>query len=339
MQIAENAPLKSLNSFGFDVAARWFCEYHSPDDISQLISVMGNLADKRILILGGGCNIVFTKDFDGIIIHPANSYINIEKETDEYCYVKSGAGTIWDDLVEWAVSMNLGGIENLSLIPGCVGASPVQNIGAYGCEAKDTIDKVNIVNLADGSFSVLNNVDCRFGYRDSIFKHELKNTYLVDSVVFKLNKKPAFTTHYGSLSNEVERLGGASLRNIRQAVINIRNSKLPDPKIIGNVGSFFKNPTIEAACADKLLKEYPSMVNYPAENGLVKIAAGWLIDQCGLKGYVNKQGNAGVHNKQALVLVNLGGATGQDILSVAKCVQKSVSDKFGITIEPEAIIV
>ena len=339
LQIIENAQLKDLNSFGLDVTANQLCIYNSPDDICQLIEQTGGIVGKRILILGGGCNLVFVNNFDGLVIHPANSYISIESETDDYCLVKAGAGTVWDSLVEWAVEHNLSGIENLSLIPGTVGASPVQNIGAYGCEAKDIIENVNVVSLTDGSLSTLSNADCKFGYRDSMFKHELKDKYLVDSVVYRLSKKPQFVTHYGSLSGEIEKLGGPSLRTIRQAVINIRNSKLPDPKVTGNVGSFFKNPTVSVAEAQRLLAQYPDMVTYPTAEGRTKIAAGWLIDRCGLKGYTNAARTAGVHTQQALVLVNLGGATGNDIMAVARHVQQSVTDKFGISIEPEAIII
>jgi UDP-N-acetylmuramate dehydrogenase len=339
LEIVENAQLKELNSFGLDVTANQLCIYHSPDDIRQLIIQYGSLADKRVLILGGGCNILFTNNFDGIVIHPDNSYISIESETDDYCLVKAGAGTTWDTLVEWAVEHNLGGIENLSLIPGTVGASPVQNIGAYGREAKDAIENVNIVSLADGSLKTLSNTDCQFGYRDSVFKHERKDKYLVDSVVYRLSKKPQFVTHYGSLNSEIEKLGEPSLRTIRQAIINIRNSKLPDPKKIGNVGSFFKNPTVGESEAELLLAQYPDMVTYPAGEGRVKIAAGWMIDHCGLKGYTNATGTAGVHTNQALVLVNLGGATGNDIIDVAKHVQNAVANEFGIKIEPEAIVV
>ena len=338
-QILENAQLKDLNSFGLDVTAKQLCIYHLPDDIRNLIEQNGGLADKRILIIGGGCNLVFVNNFDGLVIHPANAYIDIITETDDHCFVKAGAGTVWDELVAWAVERNLGGLENLSLIPGTVGASPVQNIGAYGCEAKDIIESVNVVSLTDGSLSTLSNTDCRFGYRDSAFKHELKDRYLVDSVVYRLSKKPQFVTHYGSLSGEIEKLGGPSLRTIRQAVINIRNSKLPDPKVMGNVGSFFKNPTVSAEEAQRLLAQWPDMVTYPAAEGRTKIAAGWLIDRCGLKGYTNATRTAGVHTQQALVLVNLGGATGSDIMDVARHVQQSVADKFGISIEPEAIII
>ena len=338
-QIVENARLKELNSFGLDVIAKQLCIYHSPNDIRQLISQIGALTDKRILILGGGCNILFVNNFDGIIIHPDNSGISIESETDDYCLVKAGAGTVWDTLVEWAVERNLGGIENLSLIPGTVGASPVQNIGAYGREAKDAIERVNVVSLTDGSTTTLTNAECRFGYRDSVFKHELKDKYLVDSVVYRLSKKPQFVTHYGSLSGEVEKLGEPSLRTIRQAIINIRNSKLPDPKVLGNVGSFFKNPTVGAEEAEMLIAQYPDMVTYPAGEGRVKIAAGWMIDHCGLKGYTNAAKTAGVHSNQALVLVNLGDATGKDIVAVARHVQNSVANEFGIKIEPEAIII
>ena len=339
LQITENAQLKEFNSFGVEASAQWLCTYNSPDDIRQLIGHFGHLTDMHILIIGGGCNLLFVNNFDGLVIHPANTYISIESETDDYCLVKAGAGTEWDSLVSWAVERNLGGLENLSLIPGTVGASPVQNIGAYGCEAKDAIESVNVVSLADGSTATLSNAECRFGYRDSVFKHELRDKYLVDSVVYRLTKKPQFVTHYGSLSGEIEKLGGASLRTIRQAVINIRNSKLPDPKVMGNAGSFFKNPVVEQTVAERLKALHPDIVTYPASHGLVKIAAGWMIDRCGLKGYTNAAKTAGVHTQQALVLVNLGGATGNEIIAVAKHVQNAVYEKFGIQIEPEAIII
>ena len=339
LQITENAQLKEFNSFGVKASARWLCTYNSPDDIRQLIEQTGVLSDKRILIIGGGCNLLFVNDFNGLVIHPTNAYINIVDETDDYCLVKAGAGTVWDNLVEWAVEHNLGGIENLALIPGTVGASPVQNIGAYGREAKDAIESVNVVSLTDGSLSTLSNTDCHFGYRDSVFKHELKDKYLVDSVVYRLSKKPQFVTHYGSLNDEIAKLGDVSLRTIRQAVINIRNSKLPDPKVMGNAGSFFKNPVVEQSVAERLKAKFPEMVTYPAGPGLVKIAAGWMIDHCGLKGYANAAKTAGVHTQQALVLVNLGGATGRDIIDVAHHVQNTVANEFGIKIEPEAIII
>lgn len=339
LQITENAQLKEFNSFGVEASARWLCTYNSPDDIRQLIEQMGSLSNRQILIIGGGCNILFVNNFDRLVIHPINDYINIVDENDDYCLVKAGAGTVWDTLVEWAVERNLGGLENLSLIPGTVGASPVQNIGAYGCEAKDAIESVNVVSLTDGSLSTLSNADCHFGYRDSVFKHELKDKYLVDSVVYRLSKKPHFVTHYGSLSDEIAKLGGPSLRTVRQAVINIRNSKLPDPKVMGNAGSFFKNPVVEQSVAERLKTKYPEMVTYPAGAGLVKIAAGWMIDRCGLKGYTNAAKTAGVHTQQALVLVNLGGATGRDIIEVARHVQNAVYEKFGIRIEPEAIVI
>lgn len=338
-QISENAQLKGLNSFGLDVTARKLCLYNTPDDIKRLIETENGLSDKRILILGGGCNILFINNFEGIIIHPVNFGIDIVKEDNQNCWVKAGAGTVWDELVEWSVNKGLGGIENLSLIPGTVGASPVQNIGAYGREAKDTIESVNIVSLTDGSTSTIANADCHFGYRDSIFKHEYKDKYIVDSVIYKLSKKPEFTTHYGSIANEIEKLGPVSLKTIRQAIISIRNSKLPDPKVLGNIGSFFKNPVVSEVQANMLKNKHPDMVTYPAGNGLTKIAAGWMIDHCGLKGYANEKKTAGVHTKQALVLVNLGGATGQDIINVAHHVQDCVFAEFGIKIEPEAIII
>lgn len=339
LQIVDNAQLKPFNTFGIAATAQKLCFYQSATDITTLIEQKILTNHTSCLILGGGSNIVFTKDFEGLIIHPQNNYIKIIEDCTDYCLIESGAGTIWDNLVEWAVEHNLHGIENLSGIPGCVGAAPVQNIGAYGAEAKDCIYSVQLVSLSSGETRTISHKECQFGYRDSIFKHEFKGKYLVDSVVFKLNKQPNYKIHYGSITSELEKLGEVSLRNIRKTIMFIRDSKLPDPKKIGSAGSFFKNPTVDKSFADALLAQHPQMVTYDVGDNQVKIAAGWLIDNCGLKGYQNAKRTAGVHDKQALVLVNLGNATGKDIVWVAEMVQENVYKKFGITIEPEAIII
>lgn len=338
VQIIENAQLKEYNTFGISACASKLCIYTDVADIAQLIADNTITDQSNILVLGGGANMLFVNNFDGLVIHPQNSFIKIIDQDADYCYVEAGAGTNWDDFVAWAVGQQLGGVENLSLIPGTVGASPVQNIGAYGVEAKDSIFSVNVVNLRNGLQSTLSNSECKFGYRNSIFKNELKDQFLVHSVVYKLSRKPQFTTHYGSIQSEIEKLGTPTLETVRQAIINIRSAKLPDPKVTGNAGSFFKNPTISATEFEVVRSHFPDVVSYDAPNGMVKLAAGWLIDKCGLKGYVNSNGTAGVHSKQALVLVNLGGATGADILNLSNQVRLSVFNKFGINIEPEVII-
>jgi len=336
--INQNISLKKYNSFGIDVSSKLFCEYKQASDIKYLIDNNYLNNESNFLILGGGSNQLFTADYEGLIIHPINTNIDIIEETENDIYIKVGAGKDWDEFVEYTVNSGYGGIENLSNIPGNVGASPVQNIGAYGVEAKDTIYEVNIVGLFNGEIKTLSNHDCKFAYRYSIFKTEYKNKYLVDSVVFKLSKNPKFTTHYGSLQDELNKESEISLQSIRKVIIHIRDSKLPDPKKIGNGGSFFKNPVIPKTEAEILLKKYPEMVTYPAPNNHTKIAAGWLIEQSGLKGYINKKGTAGVHSKQALVLINKGNASGSDIVELAEFVQQTVSKKFGINLEPEVII-
>jgi len=250
-----------------------------------------------------------------------------------------GAGRIWDEFVDFAVEHGFAGIENLSDIPGNVGAAPVQNIGAYGVEAKDTIEQVHLVNLEDGSLKTIDCTECKFDYRYSIFKGEFKGKYLVDSVTFKLSKKPVFQTSYGSLNQELEKAGPLSLKNIRKTIIEIRQSKLPDPKLIGNAGSFFKNPVIDKEQADDLKKIFPDLVAYPVDKHHTKIAAGWLIDKCGLKGHVTENGAAGVHDKQALVLINKGKALGKDIVDLSEFVKDQVYEKFFIRLEPEVIFI
>lgn len=335
--IKQNISLKKYNSFGIDVNANLFCEYKQPSDIKHLID--NNLLKSNFIILGGGSNQLFTSDYNGLVIHPINSNIDIIEENEFDIFIKVGAGKDWDEFVEYAVLSGYGGLENLSHIPGNVGASPVQNIGAYGVEAKDAIDKVNIVSLINGEVKTLTNKECNFAYRNSIFKTAYKNKYLVDSVVFKLAKNPKFVTHYGSLQEELNKEPAISLETIRAVIIRTRESKLPDPEKNGNGGSFFKNPVIPKSDAELLLKKYPEMVTYPVSDNETKIAAGWLIEHAGLKGYVNKKGTAGVHSKQALVIINKGNASGSDIVELAEFVQKTVFSKFGIEFEPEVIII
>jgi UDP-N-acetylmuramate dehydrogenase len=290
-----------------------------------------------MLILGGGSNILFLSDFKGTVLYPEITGINIETSEDGHSIVSAGAGENWDDLVEWSVSNGFGGLENLSLIPGKVGATPIQNIGAYGVEIKDLIVKVRTISTRDGSVRMFSNEECEFDYRNSIFKNSEKGKYLVTRVWYKLSTNPVINLSYGSLSEEVDKLGTVNLKNIRQAVINIRRSKLPDPLITGNAGSFFKNPVVPDSFAESLRKEFTGMPVYSDKPGFSKLASGWLIDQCGWKG--KRKGDAGVHDKQALVLINHGKATGKEIFELSADIQKSVLEKFGIGLEREVEIV
>ncbi|MBI9067537.1 MAG: UDP-N-acetylmuramate dehydrogenase [Salinivirgaceae bacterium] len=337
-KILENTSIKTYNTFGIDVKADFLCFYNSPADIKEIITNGPLHRDTEMIILGGGSNQLFTSDFKGVLVHPVNDFIERVEEDDDHIFLKVGAGCNWDKFVEYAVSHGYGGIENLSDIPGNVGAAPVQNIGAYGVEAKDSIYKVHVVSFHDGSEKTMSNEECKFAYRNSIFKSDYKNKYLVDSVTFKLNKKPEYISHYGTIEEELKKFDEINLTTIRQAIINIRSSKLPKPEEIGSAGSFFKNPVITSIQAEQILKKFPDMPTYPGEKNMTKVAAGWLIEQCGLKGFINKKGTAGIHDKQALVIVNKGEATGADIVEIAQMVQSRIFEKFNICLEPEVII-
>jgi len=337
MMIYENIPLKSYNTFGLECYADRLVVINSEDEAVKMFKDK-TIKSRPLLILGGGSNILFISDFKGTILYPDFMGRNIEN-TDEggHNIVSAGAGENWDDFVEWSVSNGFGGLENLSLIPGKVGATPIQNIGAYGVEIKDLIVKVRTISTLDGSVRVFSNKECEFDYRNSIFKNREKGKYLVTRVWYKLSTNPVLNLSYGSLSEEVDKLGTVNLKNIRQAVINIRRSKLPDPLITGNAGSFFKNPVVPHSFAEGLRKEFTGMPVYSDKPGFSKIASGWLIDQCGWKG--KRKGDAGVHDKQALVLINHGKATGKEIFELSADIQKSVLDKFGIGLEREVEIV
>ncbi|HNW57233.1 MAG TPA: UDP-N-acetylmuramate dehydrogenase [Bacteroidales bacterium] len=334
--IYKNISLKKYNTFGFDYKADNLVTIKDED---EAVGILKNGKDLKhpLFIIGGGSNLLFTEDFKGTLIHSEIEGINTDYQKNDYVIVSSGSGVIWDDFVEWCVNKGYGGIENLSFIPGSVGASPVQNIGAYGIEAKDIIEKVRAVSVSDGSVSEFTNKECRFGYRNSIFKEELKNKFLVTRVYFRLSTNPILRLDYGSLTDEISKLGGANIRNVRQAVVNIRRSKLPDPEVLGNAGSFFKNPLVEKDFANALRKQYPGMPCYDDPSGKIKLAAGWLVDRCEWKG--KRTGDAGVHDKQALVLVNYGGASGNEIYNLSEKIKKSVSDKFGIVLEREVEVV
>lgn len=329
-------PLKSKNTFGIDVFAEYFFSFDSIDEIISFLKKK-SFQNFPILILGGGSNLLFTKNFNGLVIYPQIKGISIFSENENFAYVKANCGEIWDDLVEYTVSNNLGGLENLSLIPGNVGASPVQNIGAYGSEVKDTIESVEALNIETLELTNFSNTDCKFGYRESIFKKELKDKYIVTSVTFKLLKKPVLNTCYGNVEDEVKKIGDTNLKNIRQAIINIRSQKLPDPSKLGNAGSFFKNPIVSFEMANSLKLQYPNIPVYPFTKGKVKLAAGWLIDQCGLKG--KRAGNVGVHDTQALVLINYQNSTGLEILHFSNSICETVLKKFNIQLELEVQVI
>lgn len=329
----QHISLRDRNSFGVEQQAARLIEFDTPDDLRTLFAA--GVPD-RWMVLSGGNNVLFTQDYDGLIVTPAARGIKCLSDEGDTVRIRVEAGVEWDDLVEWAVAHDLWGVENLSLIPGKAGAAPVQNIGAYGCEAADTIRRVEMFCVENGSMLTLDAAHCGFGYRESVFKHTLKGRVIITAVEFELSRTPRPRLAYGDVEREVEARGGASLRNIREAICAIRRSKLPDPAVLGNAGSFFKNPVVEAPVAAALLERYPAMPHYPAPDGRVKLAAGWLIDQAGLKGW--REGNVGVHERQALVLVNYGGATGGEVIAFARRVQQRVLDRFGIAIDTEVNI-
>ena len=337
MEIQKNFDLKNLNSFNISAKTKYFYSFSSIKELQNIIEHNKVLKEKTI-ILGGGSNILLTKDFDGLIIKNEIKGIDIKSESERHVNIEVGAGENWHNFVKWSVTNNLSGIENLALIPGSVGATPIQNIGAYGMEVKNTIKKVYCLDIETQTEKVLTNKECDFKYRDSIFKNKFKNKFVITKVVYCLNKEHANNSNYGAINEELKELKmEPSLTSIFKAVISIRNKKLPDPKKLGNSGSFFKNPIIENEKFQKLKKSYPNIVGYPIKNGDIKIAAGWLIEKAGWKGYT--EGSAGVHKKQALVLVNYGQATGKDILNLSFKIKDSVKEKFDIEITPEVNII
>ncbi|MBQ9385614.1 MAG: UDP-N-acetylmuramate dehydrogenase [Bacteroidaceae bacterium] len=328
MTVRDNCSLADRNTFGMDVRADSLIDWASTDELKNALLDIS----KPILMIGGGSNLLFMGDFKGTVLHSTISSIDIIASTDKDVHVKVGAGVVWDDFVAWCSINGFWGVENLSAIPGEVGASAVQNIGAYGVEAKDVIDTVQTICLADGSERDFSNKECNYAYRQSIFKNELKGQYAVAYVIYTLSKVPQPRLGYGALEQEVERLGGPTLANIRQAVISIRESKLPDPKVLGNAGSFFMNPVISEQEFNIIRSNYPDVPSYPAPGG-VKVPAGWLIEKSGWKG--RSLGPAAVYDKQALVLVNKGGATGADVKRLADTIIEDVKQKFGITLSTE----
>jgi len=330
--------LRGYNTFGIEAEARQFVEISS---IDQYISLRksGEYAHLPHLFLGGGSNVLLTKAQEALVVKISIPGITVIKEDADNVWLKGGAGVVWDEFVQYAVNQGWSGLENLSLIPGTVGAAPMQNIGAYGAEIKDTFESLEALNLQTLAIEVFDAKACAFGYRESLFKRAGKGQYLISSVTFKLSKKPSVKTSYGAIQEVLAAKGitNPSIREVADAVIEIRQSKLPDPKQIGNSGSFFKNPTVSASEASRLMAEFPGIPNYPVEGSSdVKFPAGWFIEKAGWKGF--RRGDAGVHAKQALVLVNYGEATGAEILALSEEIKQSIKDTFGVSLETEVNI-
>lgn len=314
--------------------------YVAISDTSQLRELLdvSNRSNEPYFILGGGSNVLFTKNIEALVIHNRMIGIEVMAENDSHIWIKAGAGVVWHDLVMHCISNNWAGIENLALIPGSVGASPMQNIGAYGVEIKDVFDSLEAIHLKENALVTFDKDACSFGYRESVFKNKHKGDFIITSVTYRLNKYPDFHISYGAISAELERMEVTSLsiQAVAEAVMRIRRSKLPDPKIIGNAGSFFKNPEITTKQFESLKSLFPEIVGYPVNEQFTKVAAGWLIEYCGWKGY--RRGDAGCHHQQALVLVNYGYATGNEIYQLSEDIMQSVKNKFGIQLEREVNI-
>lgn len=337
MQVQNHFQLQSFNTFNIKAFAKKFIAVHH---VSDLKTILANNQSETKFILGGGSNMLLTTDIDALVIHIDLKGKTIKTETETNVEVTCMAGENWHDFVLWTLDHDFGGLENMSLIPGNVGTTPVQNIGAYGTEIKDTMVACEALNIKTLETKTFTNQECKFGYRESVFKNEFKDQYIITSVTFKLTKKDHKINHsYGDINGELQKnkIANPSIKDISNAVIAIRKSKLPDPKELGNSGSFFKNPIISKQLFEQVHAKFPDIKNYPISESQVKIPAGWLIEQCGFKG--KRFGDAGVHKNQALVLVNYGSATGQEILDLSKNIQKTVFDKFGIAIEAEVNVV
>jgi len=338
MRISHHVSLKNLNTFGIEAEAKAFATFINSTDLEEIF------ADESVnqlphMILGGGSNLLFTKNYEGLILKNNVRGFACIGEDDNHYYVKAGAGENWHQFVVQCIEKNYAGLENLSLIPGNVGASPMQNIGAYGIEIKDIFESLEAYDLSNGKIVHFSAEACEFGYRESVFKRKFKNQFIILSVTFKLFKNPQINVSYGAIENELNQLGikNPGIADVSQAVINIRNSKLPNPAVLGNAGSFFKNPVVSSDVLEKILSEYPDAPHYPAAGNEVKLAAGWLIEKAGWKG--KRVGNCGMHEKQALVLVNYGGATGGEIYDLSTMVLESIKSQFGVELEREVNII
>jgi UDP-N-acetylmuramate dehydrogenase len=328
-------PLESFNTFHIKAIAGTFIEFDDKDKFLSWLRIT-KPSPESVLVLGGGSNLLLAKDIPGIVLHPVNDLIEVVGYNPAGILVRAGAGTVWDRFVEWCLERNYVGLENLSLIPGSVGASPIQNIGAYGTEAGNLVESVEVIDLEDGRNFILSSEQCRFGYRDSIFKHPEGKHWLVWSVTYRLQKEPLVNLCYEPLKKYFSGHPSPTLQDVREAVIAIRRSKLPDPEEIGSAGSFFKNPVIPLSEAADLKKEYPELPFYPQDRQTVKVSAGWLIEQCGWKGF--REGPVGVYPAQALVLVNYGGATAAQIIALSERIVSTVQERFGIQLENEVRI-
>jgi len=334
MKMLENISLKPYNTFHIETTARYFSILNDTDSLQEL-----PLGNQPLMVLGGGGNMLLTKNFDGLVVKNEIMGIELVHEDPEFIYVSAGAGENWHGFVMHCISKGWGGLENLSLIPGSVGASPMQNIGAYGVELEDVFWSLEAWHIQEKRIHTFTKSDCAFGYRESVFKKSLKGKYIILKVTYRLHKKPVFHTSYGAITQELDRMGVTeySVSAISEAVIRIRTSKLPDPAIIGNAGSFFKNPVVSNETYEQLKASFPTIVAFPQLDKSVKLAAGWLIEQCGWKGY--RSGDAGCHASQALVLVNYGNATGKQIYDLSEKILQSVISRFGISLEREVNII
>lgn len=333
IRLAEHVPLRPWNSFGIEARARWWAEVDDEEDAVAFL--MDNAYSSRpLLLLGGGSNVLFTRDFEGLVLRVAIRGRELLRDDGDEVLLRFGAGENWHEGVRWSLEQGWGGLENLSLIPGTMGAAPIQNIGAYGVELCDVFESLEAIHLPTGQLHHFSRADCQFGYRDSVFKQRYKGQYLIARVCLRLARSRPLHTDYGDIRQELAKLDHPpGHRDVSEAVIRIRQSKLPDPAQIGNAGSFFKNPVVEAAHYEALAAQYPSMPHYPQADGRVKVPAGWLIEACGWKGH--RRGACGVHERQALVLVNHGGASGAEILALSEEIQASVAQRFGIALERE----
>jgi UDP-N-acetylmuramate dehydrogenase len=342
VNIQENFSLKNYNTFGIDATAKYFASFNSVSELEELIEYKMPSAVRRspsTLILGGGSNILFTKNVEGLVLKNELKGIEVISEAGDVVHVKAGAGENWHRFVLYCIQNKFAGVENLSLIPGNVGASPMQNIGAYGVEIKDVFHTLEAFHIKEKKIVSFSLDDCEFGYRESVFKEKYKNEFVITNVTYRLHKTPHFNITYGAIKQELDamKIEDLSIQAISQAVINIRSSKLPDPAVIGNAGSFFKNPEVSNNEFENLKNNFPAIVGYDLSNGKTKLAAGWLIEQCGWKGF--RKGDAGCHSRQALVLVNYGKARGEEIYALSEEIINSVKEKFGVRLQREVNII
>jgi UDP-N-acetylmuramate dehydrogenase len=338
MELSRNVSLKTLNTFGIDVKARLYGTFQDAKSLGEILA-QGNEEQVPFMVLGGGSNMLFTNDFNGLILKNEVKGIGLVREDEKHAFVKAGAGENWHTFVLHCIENGWAGLENLSLIPGNVGASPMQNIGAYGVEVKDRFESLEAYHVASGTVKTFSLEECAFGYRESVFKRKYKDQYIILTVTFKLLKNPEVNISYGAIQVELDALGisNPGIADVSRAVINIRKSKLPNPAELGNAGSFFKNPVVEPKVYEAIAKEFPDAPHYPAPGGMVKLAAGWLIEKAGWKG--KRIGQCGMHQNQALVLVNYGGATGEEIYAHSTRVLESIRSTFGVELEREVNIV